>query len=302
MDRIQAICVFMQVVETGSFSKAAARLGLSPTSASRIVKDLEDFVGVRLLHRSTRSVTQTEAGAELYAHYGRIVADLEQVEAEAASATREASGRLRVALPHAFAMEHMYALLRDFRLRYPAITLDVSLSDSRVDLVQDGFDIAVRIAQQLPPTVVARRLTTIRTVLCAAPSYLAQHGEPARPQDLADHACLHYSLTAPVSEWHLTGPEGLVMQRVQGPVRANNGAMLRACALGGDGIILEPTFLVGDDLRAGRLVRILRDYETTPYAAYAIYPDRAQLPRKVRTFIDFVAERLADPPDWDRSL
>lgn len=277
-------------------------MDLSTTSVSRIIKELEDALKVRLLHRSTRSLAQTEAGASLYSFYLRMIAELEQAETDAAAASHSASGRLRVALPHSFAVEYMYALLRAYRIEYPGVTLDISLSDRRVDLIQDGFDVAVRIAQQLPQTVVARRLTTIRTVLCAAPSYLEKFGEPVQPQQLSEHACLHYSLTAPANEWHLIGSEGLVIQRVSGPLAADNGAMLRSCALAGDGIILQPTFLVGDDLRAGRLVRILSNYETTPYSAYAIYSDRAQLPRKVRTFIDFVASHLSDPPPWDASL
>ena len=299
MDKFEAIKVFMQIVKSGGFAKAAEELGISSTSASRQLQQLEDQLSVRLLHRSTRSLSLTEAGGTLFRHYERMMGELDSLEGTIASASREARGRLRIALPNTFATRFLQPMLRDYQIANPSVTLDVVLSDERVDLVRDRIDVALRIARELEVGVIARRLACIRVVICAAPVYLERHGEPKTPSDLMRHACLLYTGNYPADEWRFDGPDGRVVQRVQGSNRANNGEILREGALSGDGIIIQPTFLVGADLRAGHLVRILTDYEPASLAAYAVYLNRDHLPRTVRTFIDFLASRFSDPPWWD---
>lgn len=299
MDKFESIRVFVQVVKAGSFAKAADRLGLSTTTTSRLLRELEESLGTRLLHRSTRRLSLTASGELLIDHYERMLEDLASVEALVGDGAALASGRLRVAVPHTFARTVLQPLLRDFASEYPLVSLDVVLSDTRSDLVGAGVDVAIRIALDLPLQLIAKRLTTVRIAVCASPAYLAEHGEPRVPTDLAAHSCLLYTGNDPPEDWHLDGPEGRVVQRVGGKVRANNGELLRACALAGDGIILQPTFLVGQDIKAGRLVRILRDYEPAPRGAYAIYAERRHLPAKVRAFIDYMAQALDGPPWWD---
>lgn len=237
----------------------------------------------------------TEVGETLFHHYERM-GELDLLEGEVAKSSMEATGRLRVALPNTFGTRFMNPILRDYQIGHPSVTLDVNLSDSRVDLIRERFDVAIRITRELEPNVIAKRLASLRVAICASPAYLDRFGEPKTPADLLQHTCLIYTGNYPPDEWHFDGPDGHVVQRVYGANRANNGEILREYALSGDGIILHPTFLVGADLKAGRLIQVLHGYEPTAIAAYAIYLDSDHLPLKVRTFIDFLAKRFRDPP------
>lgn len=299
MDRIAAMQVFMRVADAGSFVRAAEQLGLSTTATSRLVAELEGHLGARLLNRTTRSLSLTDAGRAYFERCEAILADLEEAEAQVGRQALNPVGVLRISAPIAFGAERLGELLAGFRQRYPLLVLDVMLADRMVDLVEEGIDLALRIATELDPSLVARRLTTVRIVLCAAPDYLARHGTPQKVQDLARHACLAYTNTARSDEWIFDGPAGRERVTVAGGWRANSGDLLRVAALAGEGIIRQPSFLVGEDLRLGRLLPLLPDYRAPDFTMYAVYPSRRHVPAKVRAFVDYMAGQLGDPPPWD---
>ncbi|MBS1156643.1 MAG: LysR family transcriptional regulator [Proteobacteria bacterium] len=299
MDRITAMQVFMRVADAGSFVRAAEQLGLSTTATSRLVAELEGHLGARLLNRTTRSLSLTDAGRAYFERCEAILADLEEAEAQVGRQALNPAGVLRISAPIAFGAERLGELLSGFRQRYPQLVLDVTLADRMVDLVEEGIDLALRIAIDLDPSLVARRLTTVRIVLCAAPDYLARHGRPQTVQDLARHACLSYTNTARSGEWSFDGPAGRERVAVTGGWRANSGDLLRVAALAGEGIIRQPSFLVGEDLRQGRLLPLLPDYRVPDFTMYAVYPSRRHVPAKVRAFVDYMTEQLGDPPPWD---
>ncbi|GGY28269.1 LysR family transcriptional regulator [Paludibacterium paludis] len=296
MDKLSAMEVFVRVVESGSFVRAAERLGMSTTAVSRQLADLEAQLGARLLQRTTRRLHLTDAGRGYHARCAQILADVEEADASVRTDTLRPRGVLRLSAPVSFGLKHLTALLPAYLAAYPEVTLDVDMSDRQVDLVEEGFDVALRIAMRLPPTLVARRIAAIHVVPCASPAYLAREGEPARPEDLARHRCLVYTHAAEPGIWTF-GDEARVS--VDGPLKSNNGDLLRAAALAGEGIICEPSFLLGDDLAAGRLMPLLRGEPTPPLALYAVYPSRRHLSAKVRTFVDFLIGRIGDPPPWD---
>jgi len=299
MDRLAAMQAFVRVVEAGSFVKAADQLGISTTSASRLVADLEAALGTRLLQRTTRRLSLTAVGGEYLSRAQQILGALEEAEALAGVEVTRPSGHLHVSAPVALGTRHLPPLLAEYHARFPEVRVEMSLADRVVDLVEEGFDVAVRIAAKLSPTLVARRLCTIRMVVCAAPRYLAANGLPRVPADLQQHPCLIYTLTNAPDDWRFEGPKGIVSVKVDGVLRSNNGELLRQAALGGEGITLLPTFMVGDDLSAGRLQPLLPRFRQPPLTAHAVYPTRRHLPAKVRAFVDLAAERLRDPPPWD---
>lgn len=295
MDKLTAMQVFVKVVESGSFVKAADHLDLSATAVSRHVAELEASLGTRLLQRTTRRLHLTDAGRRYVERCQQILGDLDEADAAVRDETLSPRGLLRVSVPASFGLLHLAPLLPQFQLRYPDVVLEVEVSDRMVDLVEEGYDLALRITAQLAPTLVARRLATIHVVPCASPAYIARHGAPETPQALADHECLVYTNADRRYEWRF-GEERV---KVGGRFRCNNGDMLRAAALAGEGIICEPSFLVGEDLRAGRLVPLLQDWPLSQLALHAVYPSRRHLTARVRAFVDFLVERIGDPPGWD---
>ncbi len=297
MDRFLAMAVFVKVVETGSFTKAAERLDMSTTAVSRHVSELERHLHGRLLNRSTRRLSLTDTGRAFYERSVQILADVDEAEALAGAAAARPTGVLKVNMPVSFGIRHLAPLVPDYLARYPEVSLDMSLTDRVVDLVEEGYDLAVRIGRELHTSLVARRVAPARVVPCAAPAYLQRHGTPRVPEDLAGHVCLVYTYTG--EEWQFDGPDGRHTVRVKGSVRANNGDMLAQAALAGMGIILQPTFLAGDDLASGHLVPLLPGYEAPPFWVYAVYPSRRHVSAKVRTFVDFLVERFGDEPAWD---
>ncbi|MBK7472132.1 MAG: LysR family transcriptional regulator [Betaproteobacteria bacterium] len=299
MDRLTAMQVFVRVVEAGSFVKAAGQLEISTTAASRLVADLEAHLGTRLLQRTTRRLGLTAAGSTYFESCQQIVGAVADAEAQVGLEAQRPFGTLRVSGPVVFGMQHLAPLLAAYGARYPDVRVDIALADRMVDLVDEGFDVAIRIAGKLADTLVARRLTSIRIVVCAAPGYLKRHGTPRVPSDLARHNCLRYTIMDRSAEWTLAGPQGNVATKVSGTLLSNNGDVLRTAALAGVGIVVQPSFMVGEDLRLGRLVPVLERYCQPDLAAYAVYPTRRHLPAKVRSFVDFLAETLSDPPPWD---
>lgn len=301
MDRFLALTAFAKVVETGSFARAAQRLNTSVSSVSRHVSELEAHLNARLLNRTTRRLSLTESGRAFHERCVQLLADLEEAEESAGAATIRPRGTLRLTSSITFGARHLAPAIAAFITRYPEMRFDIELSDRAVDLVDEGFDVAVRIGPIGSQNLVGRKVGETRLVCCAAPSYLAQHGEPATPEDLAAHACLTYEYSSLRNVWPFRDRAGRERNvRVVGPVHANNGRFLEALAVEGAGIACEPDFIVGPDVRAGKLTTILRDYAPPPASIYVAYPSRRHLSAKVRTFTDFLAERFTTA-DWTLS-
>jgi DNA-binding transcriptional LysR family regulator len=300
MDRLLAMRAFTRVVEDGSFSRAAERLGLSTTSVSRLLGELEAHLGTRLLHRTTRRLSLTDVGRSYLERCIAILDEVEAAEALAGSATEQPRGTLRVNAPVSFGARHLSTLIPRYCAQHPQVTVEITLSDRQVDLVEEGFDMAIRIASELRTTLIARRLAPARLVLVASPEYLARHGRPVMPQDLAQHLCLGYLYTRGGLEWELHGPGGPHVIALHGPLRANNGDLIQEAALAGAGIALQPTFICGEALERGALEVLLPDYPPVAIAIHAVYTSRRHLSAKVRTFVDFLAANLGEEPAWDR--
>jgi DNA-binding transcriptional LysR family regulator len=303
MEDLSAMAVFARVVEMESFSGAARDLGLSKSAVSKRVGRLEDRMGLRLLNRTTRRLSLTEAGAAFYQGCRRVVAEAEAAERAVTRLASAPRGRLKINAPMSFGVRHLAPALPDFMARYPELTVDLALNDRLVDLVEEGFDVAVRVARLEDSSLIARRLAANRLVLCAAPSYLRAHGAPRAVEDLKGHECLLYSYLAAGDVWRLCGPGGERRQRVTGRLRINNGDALLAVALGGLGVALLPCFICGEDMRAGRLIRVLPEWSgPADTAIAAVYPASRNLSPKVRVFVDFLAERFGGTPYWDEGL
>ena len=290
MDRFEEMRVFAAVVDAGSFVRAADALDLSKTAVSRHVSELEARLGVRLLHRTTRKLSLTAEGQVFHARCKTLLGAVEAAEAEITAGSVQPSGVLRLNVPVTFGLMHLAPLWPDFMQRHPQVTLDVSLADRVVDLVEEGFDLAVRIAQLSSSTLVSRQLATTRMVLCASPEYLRRHGEPQRPADLAQHRVLAYSLFHQGEHWAFDGPQGREVVKVNPILRTNSGDTCRAAALAHQGVILQPSFLVGEDLRQGELVEVLPGHRSGEMGIYAVYPSRQHLAPKVRAMVDFLVE------------
>lgn len=294
MDRFQEMRVFAAVVDAGSFVGASDALGMSKAAVSRYVADLETRLGVRLLHRTTRKLSLTGEGRVFHARCKALLAEVDEAEAEVTSRSGQATGLLKINVPVTFGILHLAPLWGEFMARHPKVTLDVTLADRIVDLVEEGYDLAVRIARLPSSTLVSRKLTSTRTILCASPRYLREHGTPSHPSQIADHAVLAYSLFATGDHWEFDGPEGPVAVSVSPRMRTNSGDTCRAAALRDQGIVLQPSFLVGADLRSGALVEILPQYRSVELGVYAVYPSRQHVAAKVRVLIDFLAQALGD--------
>lgn len=292
MDRFQQMQAFLAVVDTGHFVTAADALGQSKAAVSRAVSQLESRLGVRLLNRTTRRLSLTSEGAVFHERCKQILAELEAAEGEIGERGTEASGRLRLNAPVSFGIHHLAPLWGAFRAQHPRVELDVTLSDRLVDLVDEGFDLAVRIGRLSSSSLVGRKLASTRMRLCAAPAYLAARGEPEYPRDLADHAVIAYSYLTSGDDWRLTGPEGEVTVTTHPVMRSNNGETCIAAARAGEGVILQPGFLLQPYLDDGSLIELLPDWQAPTLGIHAVYPSRRYLLPKVRALIDFLAERL----------
>lgn len=289
MDRIAAMQVFAKVVELGSFARAAERLDLSTSAASRQVADLEAHLDTRLLNRTTRKISLTESGRTYHERCLQLLADIDEAEQTAQAGRASARGTLRITCPVNFGLHHIAPLLGPFQKMHPDVRLDISLSDRMVDIVEEGFDLAIRIGESGSTSVIARKLGESQLIACAAPAYLKKHGTPKTPEQLAGHNCMLYEYLNP-REWRFTGRDGREHKvRVFGTTQTNNGDLLATVAAQGLGICCEPDFIVAAHLAAGRLKRILPDYEAPVTAIHAVYPSRRHLSAKVRAFVDFLA-------------
>jgi DNA-binding transcriptional LysR family regulator len=300
MRNLIGMAIFARVAESRSFSGAARRLGISKSMVSKEVAKLEKSLGARLLNRTTRQLSLTEVGAAFYEHCARVVQEAEEAELLVGRLQGEPRGVLKTTAPVAFATMHVAPALPEFLRRYPDVQIDLTLSDRLFDLAEEGYDVSIRIARDLPPNLVARELAPVNRVLCATPDYLRKHGVPAKPQDLADHNCLIYTHANPDSLWRFRGPEGQMVVPVRGNLRLNDDEALWQAVLGGLGISLLPTFIVGKDLQAGKLQSVLASYLPSERSVHALYLPNRHLSMKVRVFIDFLLERFGPAPYWDQ--
>jgi DNA-binding transcriptional LysR family regulator len=301
LDALTDIAVFVRVVERGSFTLAADDLELSRAVVSKYLSRLEDRLGARLLHRTTRRLSLTEAGAALFEASRGALERIEEAEAAVARYQSEPRGRLRVSAPMSFGILHLGPLLADFARAHPKVSIDMKLDDRYVNLVEEGIDVAIRIGVLTDSSLVARKLAVTRAVACASPAYLEEHGEPETPEDLATHDCLVYSYLATANVWRFIAPDGRELPvAINGTLRINNGIVLAQAALAGHGILLTPSFYVAPMLREGRLKRILAGYALKELGIHAVYPQRGHVPPKVRAFVDFLAQRFGRKPEWEK--
>lgn len=301
MDRLRAFEVFVAVVAKQGFARAADALDTSPANVTRYVAELEAHLGTRLLHRHSRKLSLTDSGQALYERARSILDDVAEAEALAAATALQPRGRLRVNVPVSFGILHLAPLWPRFLKLHPEVELDVALNDRVVDIVDEGYDLGIRISRAGSTTNVGRKLSTSHNIVCASPAYLRQHGKPKVPADLAAHTCIGYTLASSGDDWHFRDDAGRE-HVVRAPCRmhTNNGDTARAAAVAGAGVIWQPTFLIGDDLRAGRLLALLPGYVMPDIDILAVYPSRRQLSAKVRAMVDFLAEAFAGDAPWDR--
>ncbi len=301
MDLFRAMEVFVRVVDTGSLTAAARKCGISATMVGQYLQALENRLGASLLHRTTRRQRLTELGNGYYQRCLEILGSVADADALAEESRGEPHGRLRVTAPASFGTETLMPAMSDYLARYPAVELDMVFSNAIADLVEDGFDAAIRLGALPDSGLIARPLAPERMTICAAPSYLARKGEPAAPEDLTAHDCLAFGPSDRLrwnngdTEWQMTGPAGVKSVRVGGRIKADGYQALHRAALSGLGVVMLPSILVSGDIAAGRLVRLLLEWEARSYPVHIIYlPDR-RVSRKLRTFVDFVIERFGTP-------
>ena len=301
MDALRQIEAFVAVVRAGSYVKAAERQASSKAALSRQVLELEARLGTRLLNRTTRRLSLTETGAAYFERCVQLLDDLREADAEAGATTATARGRLRINAPLTFGNLHLAPLWGEFLKLHPAVELDITLTDRVVDLVEEGFDLAVRIVpagRLASNSLVARRIATDRILLCASPGYLRSAPALAHPSNLAAHAVMAYAWWSGGDSWQFTGPDGATADvNVRPRLRTNSGDTCRAAALADQGVIYQPAFLVGPDVRAGRLVELLPGWRGPSLDIHAIYPSRTHLSGKVRAMVDFLAAAF-DQPGW----
>ncbi|MBZ4418919.1 LysR family transcriptional regulator [Myxococcus sp. RHSTA-1-4] len=292
------LVAFMRVAELGSFVRASEALGLSKAAVSKHVAALERRLGTRLLHRTTRRLSLTEAGQVYLRHAQAAFAEARAAEAAVAGTQREPHGRLRVTAPMSFGLLHVAPRLASFLARHPRVDVDLQLDDRMRDLVTERHDLAIRIGRLARSSLVARRLATSRVVLCAAPAYLARHGRPEHPNELCRHACLHFSLAAQGRAWELRRRDEVVRIAINARLEADSSLALKAAALAGAGIVRIPEFAIGDELRQGALEELLPEWRLESLDVQAVMPERRYVPAKVRAFIDFFAQAWSASPGW----
>ncbi|MCW8914901.1 MAG: LysR substrate-binding domain-containing protein [Magnetovibrio sp.] len=299
MDTLNAMRAFVTTVDKGSFSQAARTLGASKATLSKQVAALEDHLGVRLLHRTTRKLNLTDEGRVYVERARRILEDLEDAEDAVSPLGAEPRGRLRVSAPHTFGAMHLCDALASFVERYPHVHLDIEFSDRLVNLVDEGFDAAIRISTLKDSTLIARRLAPVNMILCASPIYWKKHGKPKHPNDLVDHQAIIYSYLSTPGEWTFQDGGKPFNVKISGNFTTNNDVVIRSAAVQGVGIFHGPAFIMNQAIRKGLLEPALEDYYTDPLNVYALYPSSRNLSPKVRAFVDFLVEWLSHTPDWE---
>ena len=301
MTELEDLRTFVEVVESGGLNRAAARLGVSKSIVSRRVTRLEADLGTRLLSRSTRGISPTEAGMEFKARCDRILAELEEAREAVAQQGRSVRGRLRLSAPLSFGVRHLVPVLADLARAHPDLEIDVSYTDRVVDLIGERFDAAVRIGSLRDSSLVVRRIAPVHAVLVASPDYLARHGRPGMPQDLAAHECLIYTASL-VPEWQFQSGKRRISIRPEGRLRSDSGEAILQWAMAGLGIANAPSFLVSNAIESGALEPLLLDYPQPEFGIHIVRPPGSHVPGKVRVLIDTLVERFGGTPEWDRCL
>lgn len=302
MQDLNDMLLFARVVEARGFSEAARRMRSSKSRVSKAVARLEQSLGARLLNRSTRGLSTTEIGAAYYEHCARIADEAAQAAELASRLQSEPRGTLRISAPVAFGRLHVAPALAEYLVRHAGLSVDLTVTDRLVDLVEEGHDVAIRIAREPSLHLVARELAPVRRVICATPAYFRHHGVPATPHELQAHNCLHRTPFGAQAEWRLHGPQGEAAVRIKGSLRIDDDDTLAQAALSGLGIALLPTFIIGGDLQAGRLQAVLGDYVPLERRVYAVHLPNRHLPAKVRAFVELLRERFGPVPYWDRGV
>lgn len=292
MDRLASMQVFVRTVDLGSISAAADDLALSSQLAGKQIRALETALGVKLLNRTTRRQSLTDEGRRFYEHARNILAEMAAAQAQIDESRAQPRGRLRISAPITFGSRALAPRLARFMAQYPEVSVELSLSNRTVDLIDEGFDLVFRTGELPDSGLAARRLAPHRLLLCAAPAYLKRSGTPQRPQDLRDHECLVFAHTSMRTQWSFRGAEGPITVPIAGRFSTDSGEALRAAAVAGLGIILQPSELLAPDIESGRLIRLLASYEPDSRPLHALYaPDRQMTP-KLRTFLDFAAQEF----------
>lgn len=300
MGQFEDMTLFVKIIESGNITLAAQQLGLAKSAVSRRLSDLESRLGVQLLNRTTRKSNLTEAGQLFYNQAQKILHDTDDLISAVTSSKSELSGNIRIGAPLSFGLKHLSPIITQFATQHPSLTIDLNFADHQINLIEDGVDVAIRIANLQSSSLIARRFTTIRHCICASPKYLETLGTPKHPDELAVHRVLRYK--SPSGLTHiLSTPEGKQYDLGHQDVMvSNNGDFLRNAALEGLGLYFCPTFLCSEDLKSGKLIEVLSDYNKVELGAYLLYPQTRYLSSRVRAFIDHVVDSFTDTPYWDR--
>lgn len=303
MDRFENMNAFVRVVEAGSISAAADRMNTAKSVVSRRLKELEGHLGVELFHRTTRQMNLTDSGRTFYQQCVRILDDILEAEHATSQFHGALKGNLKVAVPLSFGLMHLGPAINEFLQMHPDIEFDLDFNDRQVDLLAEGFDLAIRIANLPDSSLIARRLAPIQTVMCASPAYLERMGKPQSLQELIHHRCLVYNLISNFDHWSLfDGNDQLLKTRIIPYLKASNGDFLRDAAVAGLGIVQLPTFIVYKAIESGQLIPLLTEFHASQLTAYAIYPQTRHLSQRVRAFVDFLIKRFEGLPYWDLCL
>lgn len=300
LDRLTGMQVFVRTAQQGSLSAAARQMKMSPAMATKHVDALEERLGIKLFHRTTRKLSLNESGRQYLEFCLRILPDIEETEAAVSSQRIDVVGTLRLSAPISFGVRYIAPLVPEFSAMYPGVTVDLGLNDRYVDLIDEGWDMTVRIGRLADSRLIARRLAPTKMVVAATPAYLDAHGRPRRVGDLLDHNCLSYSLSDATGarEW-IFGTRNQLRVPIRGNFIANNGDALVAAALNGQGILYGPDFLIADHVAAGRLELLPLDQPAYDMAGiFAVYPPDRRPPAKVRAMVDFLADAFAGVPAW----
>ncbi len=302
MGQLEDMNVFIRVVEAGGISRAADQLGMVKSAVSRRLVDLETRLGVRLLNRTTRTSSLTEAGQNYYERAIKVVDDVAELNALTADSNTSLEGTIKLAAPLSFGLCHLSIAIDDFVKQHPELTININFSDRQVDLVEEGLDLAFRIPDLKDSSLIARKISPIKIILCASPDYLKKHGKPNTPTDLNNHRLLHYNVSGS-SNWKLTDIKGKQHSiNISAKIIANNGDFLKDMAVAGHGIVSSPTFISWKAIATGDLVPVLSDYKLPQLNAYAVYPQTRYLSQRTRILIDFLVERFGDNPYWDQNI
>ena len=303
MDRYENMNTFVHVVEAGGISSAADRMGVAKSAISRRLKELEAHLGVQLFHRTTRQMNLTNTGQAFYAQCVRILADIVEAELATSQFHGALKGNLKVAMPLSFGLMHLGPAIQEFLQLHPEVEFDLDFNDRQVDILAEGFDLAIRIASLPDSSLIARRLAPIQSVICASPGYLERMGEPQTPQALIDHRCLVYNLISDYENWNFFAADGQIFKtRITPYLKASNGQFLRDAAAAGLGIVMLPVFIVHREIEGGALIPLLTGYRRPQLEMYAIYSQTRHLSQRVRALVDFLIKRFEGVPYWDLCL